>query len=583
MRRPWLLRQLRVHIGWHASGTKHALEQNSQFRAGAASLASSYDESSSVGTEDRDKRYIDRLKVSLRAGSGGNGWVSFWRSGAKGKHAPADGGNGGSGGNVIVQASANMKSLAGVQQLYKAEAGTHGSKQKQHGRGGRDTVVLVPVGTVVSRLRPPSGEADNIREAHSGAVAGRADPDEGQVRCKDNSRSSGNCGDGGTDGSSRMATMGLWEPNGDGLGAGADLAGSGPPPRGRGRKRPRPGGLAKLGPPPADGEEEFRPAREDEIPDWFQRWRRPWVGARDYRSDEEEEEEEEGKMERLVDGAREGARHPAEASSGSSGSLGRDSSPAAEMVADLVEDGQQVIVARGGKGGRGNAAFRSRPNRPAPKDSEKGEAGERVQVLLELKLLAEVGLVGLPNAGKSTLLRAISNATPRVGSYAFTTLAPQLGMVEFDDGSRIVVADIPGKMCCVQPVVRSAVAPVVVLVAWVAGLIEGASANRGLGHHFLRHIERTKALAYVVDASAGISGSTGIKPWDALDLLQHEIQAYAEKLDRLPALVVANKIDLLPRPASVLRSIQQRTDLPVGDWGALGRPKKNGTAEALTG
>ena len=185
-----------------------------------------------------------------------------------------------------------------------------------------------------------------------------------------------------------------------------------------------------------------------------------------------------------------------------------------EFLGDLETAGMELVVAQGGKGGKGNAAFATSGNR-APRTCEEGSDGEEKLLLLELKTIADVGLVGYPNAGKSTLLRALSAARPKVAPYPFTTLHPMVGVVEYEDFSRLTVADIPG-------------------------LIDGAHRNVGLGHHFLRHIERTHLLVYVLDM-AGIDGRT---PWDDFRHLQNELELYMKGLSKRPALIAANKMDL---------------------------------------
>lgn len=180
------------------------------------------------------------------------------------------------------------------------------------------------------------------------------------------------------------------------------------------------------------------------------------------------------------------------------------------FVADLVGEGARVVVAAGGRGGRGNTAFASGRNR-APRESEAGEPGDERQVSLELRTIADVGLVGLPSAGKSTLLAALTAARPKIAAYPFTTLTPNVGVAEAEH--RFVLADVPG-------------------------LIEGASEGRGLGHQFLRHISRCSVLAYVVDATA-------LDPAADVQTLRGELAAFDPQLLERPTLVVATKIDLL--------------------------------------
>ncbi|HCV8151919.1 TPA: GTPase ObgE [Staphylococcus aureus] len=185
-----------------------------------------------------------------------------------------------------------------------------------------------------------------------------------------------------------------------------------------------------------------------------------------------------------------------------------------EVLADLVEDGQRAVVAKGGRGGRGNSRFAT-PRNPAPDFSEKGEPGEELDVSLELKLLADVGLVGFPSVGKSTLLSIVSKAKPKIGAYHFTTIKPNLGVVSTPDQRSFVMADLPG-------------------------LIEGASDGVGLGHQFLRHVERTKVIVRMID----MSGSEGREPIEDYKVINQELAAYEQRLEDRPQIVVANKMDL---------------------------------------
>ncbi|HEV7641133.1 MAG TPA: GTPase ObgE [Gaiellaceae bacterium] len=186
----------------------------------------------------------------------------------------------------------------------------------------------------------------------------------------------------------------------------------------------------------------------------------------------------------------------------------------ADLIADLAHPGARVVLAAGGRGGRGNTRFVS-STRQVPKFAEVGPPGEELDVELHLKLLADAALVGLPNAGKSSLLTRISNATPKVADYPFTTLQPILGTTESPDGRQLVVADVPG-------------------------LIEGASEGVGLGHEFLAHLERARTLVHVIDASLPAE-----EQWRTIDA---ELAAYGAGLDQLQQIVVLNKIDLEPEP-----------------------------------
>ncbi len=206
-----------------------------------------------------------------------------------------------------------------------------------------------------------------------------------------------------------------------------------------------------------------------------------------------------------------------------------------EVRFDVVEDGQEVVIARGGRGGLGNVHWKSSTNQ-APTKFTPGEDGEEFHFRLELKVIAEVGLVGFPSAGKSSLLAAISDARPKIGAYPFTTLNPVIGTVAFEDFATVRVADVPG-------------------------IIEGAHDGVGLGLDFLRHISRAKALVFIVDA-AGVDGRT---PWDDYKALRRELSSFDPSLLERPSILVANKLDLPGADANIakLERAARRKAIPV--------------------
>jgi len=187
-----------------------------------------------------------------------------------------------------------------------------------------------------------------------------------------------------------------------------------------------------------------------------------------------------------------------------------------EVIADLTESGARVVVARGGRGGRGNAYFKSSTNQ-APRYTQPGLPGEELRLRLELQLVADVGLLGFPNVGKSTFISRVSAARPRIADYPFTTLVPNLGVVRVDEASTFVIADIPG-------------------------LIEGAHEGHGLGHRFLRHVSRTSILLHLLDASS----MSGRDPLDDYDVINRELALYDPVVAAKPQIVAANKIDAAP-------------------------------------
>ena len=219
------------------------------------------------------------------------------------------------------------------------------------------------------------------------------------------------------------------------------------------------------------------------------------------------------------------------------------------IIADLTKNGEEVIVAYGGRGGRGNVTLATRTN-PCPSYCEYGEPGEERRVKVELRMLADVGLVGLPSVGKSTILSMITNANPKIASYHFTTLSPNLGVVSTKDYS-YTVADLPG-------------------------LIEGASEGAGLGHKFLKHIERTKIIAHVVD----MSGMEGRSPYEDYLTIRHELENFSPKLITKPEIIIANKMDM-SEALNNLEEFKKKVKLPIFEISAINNQGLDKVIEAL--
>lgn len=350
--------------------------------------------------------FIDEIKVYARAGHGGKGCVAFLREAYRPKGGPA-GGNGGRGGDVILEANHDINNL--IAQYYTprliAEDGEAGMGKGMDGHAGKNLVVNVPCGTQVWRLRSHQANLPGVE-------FGTAEDEE-------------------------VSTAEYQER---------------PPLISSVRHRP----VIRVA---ADGSQALEVDLEED-------------------GDEPIMDERGG-----------------------------------ELVVDLTEHGQRFVLCKGGRGGLGNRNFAT-ARRQAPRFAQPGEAGDEGEFRLELKIMAEVGLVGYPNAGKSTLLTAISRARPKVAPYPFTTLHPQIGIVEYPDFLRLTVCDVPG-------------------------LIDGAHNNVGLGHAFLRHIQRCKILVLLLD----MAGTDGRRPWDDYKQLLTELELYDPALVQKPQVVVANKMD----------------------------------------
>jgi GTP-binding protein len=355
--------------------------------------------------------FVDEIKVYAKAGHGGKGAVAFHREAYVPKGGPS-GGNGGRGGDVILEADHDLNNL--IQQFYTprliAQAGEGGMGKGMDGHAGKDLIVKVPVGTLVWKLEdttPDPSEADEEEEEEAVEEQSQEEPAPKKPAFKVGSAARPVIRHSGTE---RALEINL----------------------------------------------------------------------------EEDEADESGKPEEELPG---------------------------ELVADLTEHGQRFVLCKGGRGGLGNRNFAT-SRRQTPRFAQPGEPGSEGNFKLELRIMADVGLVGYPNAGKSTLLTAISKARPKIAPYPFTTLHPQIGIVEYPDWKRLTVCDVPG-------------------------LIEGAHNNVGLGHSFLRHIKRCKFLVILLD----MAGSDNRAPWDDYKSLLNELGLYDAALLEKPRLVVANKMD----------------------------------------
>ncbi len=426
-------------------------------------------------------KFVERVQIEVKGGRGGNGCISHEVL-SPGKKRP-DGGNGGKGGNVFIVGSSQVESLQFSTYHFNAGNGTHGSSSGMTGRKGKDVYIHVPLGTVITEHIPEDyseyfyfddGDPSDIAKARgkdvvtpvaAGGQEDREDNEEGkayddralQAPLEDERlEETDSAISPGTEGD----CGGSWALD-EKLDASVCVS---------------PDGQSMLDS-DVDRASSAKKGRKKK-----NRRRERRKHSKEMYEDEEED----------------------------------DLLPA--LRREVLVDGETYLVASGGDQGIGNKVLAGSSRhvaRSLPVARTPGRPGMQRSLIMELKLIADVGLVGFPNAGKSTLLRQVSNAKPRVAPYHFTTLRPYLGVMHYNDQGRVTFADIPG-------------------------LVEGAHANRGLGHTFLRHIERTKVLLYVLDGA----GTEGRDPGDDLKHLMDELRRYNPALMEKPALVLANKVDL---------------------------------------
>ena len=404
--------------------------------------------------------FVDEVKIFARAGHGGRGAIAFRREAYIPKGGP-DGGNGGLGGDVILEASHDLNNL--IEQFFNprlvAASGQNGMGKGMDGKAGKDLIVKVPCGTLVWLLKDTTPKVEPT--AKRGGKDHPVDPAQLQAEAEDEA---------------------------------AEAAGE-----------------------PSEDEPEERTQKI-----------RASTGQRSLIRTSGGVQALEIDLESDDDGG------------------GVEDDSKGELVCDLTENGQRFVLCKGGRGGLGNRNFATSRHQ-SPRFAQPGESGTEGHYQLELRMMADVGLVGYPNAGKSTLLTAISHARPKIAAYPFTTLTPQVGILEYPDYARLVICDVPG-------------------------LIEGAHENVGLGHAFLRHISRCKVLVILLD----MAGTDGRLPWDDYKHLLYELEAYDPGLLDRPRIVVGNKMDE-PHSDANLKSFKRRVKktpvLPISAAFDEGLPK----------
>jgi Obg family GTPase CgtA len=523
---------------------------------------------------DTRHKFVDRIRLEVVGGAGGKGIISF-ESLDNVKQRPI-GGNGGAGGNVVIEAAQTVRDLNFQTYVIRGHDGTMAVGKGNNGKAGRVKRIMVPVGTVLKEVRRTyeyggggaahggGGDDDyayvpaDVLAAHATAAAAAG----GGAAAAGEEDGDGAVDDDAGRRAAAQPLRRLLLDDDDGEGDGDDGGGGGGGGR-VGRGRGARGAARRRGASAAAAEQRGGDDAAD--------------GDEDHDSDGDSDGADGGGWQRVAPalppaagthgggGPRAAAQRPAPAPAPPASSsrevrkvnkAGLAYRESVHVLADLDAHGAVFLAARGGQPGAGNkgsALNYAEQVRSAGSAHVAGSRGETRFLELELKSIADVGLVGFPNAGKSSLLGALSKAKPRVAAYPFTTLHPTVGVLNYGDGGTLTVADIPG-------------------------LIEGAHLDRGLGHEFLRHIERTRVLLFVVDA-CGDGGGSG-DPARDLRALQHELRMYDPALPRRPSLVVANKCDL-PRGRAGAAALRAATSLPVLEASALTRAGAAGVANAL--
>lgn len=447
-------------------------------------------------------RFIDRVRIEIHAGDGGKGVVAWRREAHVPQGGPA-GGDGGTGGDVWIVADEQLGTLldVGYRRLYRAEAGKPGASKNHNGRDGEDCIIRVPVGTMVfyeGEVTEPGQPRPWEDELDAEVDDGFADEGELDDEAIEHDADDPDVFEAGTDvdaddePSEAGELENVWV---------------------------REGGSGEPAPEAAGERDEVLFDAPPEI--------RETISAAAQRH-------------HILEHPRQAAPRSPTRTRG-------------ELIGDLDEPGAKLLVAHGGRGGRGNVHFVSSTNR-SPDQAEPGTPGESMWLRLELKLLADVGIVGYPNVGKSTLISRISRARPEIADYPFTTLAPQLGVVSLPGDRTMVVADVPG-------------------------LIDGASEGRGLGHEFLRHLERTRVLLHLLAPDP----TPGREVLADLDALEGELRRYGDMFEGRPRVVALNKLDTPDSQALVKRARRalRRRNIPLFPISALTGEGVDALLEAL--